>query len=221
MSLMEDWNEYMINKYDEKYEWGHARCSECHVLPGHGHKMSCSKLDRSGFDGQARENRISGNAAQVYHLGYQASYFDVPMMSHVVGRLWQGGTIPGAKIDDDFVKDVSLYPWGKIIIGDNTERVEFTAYDSADGVDESIIMAAVGAVEDGLTRGKVYLRCQAGLNRSGLVAGVVLVRQGMPVEDALQLLRKRHRLVLCNATFEKQLKEGNWGEGPKWLDVDE
>jgi len=55
---------------------------------------------------------------------------------------------------------------------------------------------------------KVLIRCQAGINRSGLIMALVLIRDGMQPEEAIELMRqKRARSVLRNQTFENWLKQ--------------
>lgn len=152
-----------------------------------------------------RERRMSGNARAAWERG-QESYFDVPLISHVAGNLWQGGCMQGTKLDDDFVKVVSLYPWEQYALGPNTERVEIKAYDSHEGMDWDDLERAADEVVAGMEKGKTLVHCQAGLNRSGLVAGRALVKSGMSPEAAISLMRaSRSPLVLCNQTFEQQL----------------
>jgi protein-tyrosine phosphatase len=53
---------------------------------------------------------------------------------------------------------------------------------------------------------KVLIRCQAGLNRSGLIMALVLIREGYKAKDAIALMREKRGIsVLCNRTFEKWL----------------
>ena len=55
---------------------------------------------------------------------------------------------------------------------------------------------------------RVLVRCEAGLNRSGLVTGLILMRDGMSADQAIALIRKqRSRFALSNAAFEKYLLE--------------
>ena len=57
-------------------------------------------------------------------------------------------------------------------------------------------------------RKKVLVRCRAGLNRSGLVVALVLVRQGMSTRDAIKLVReKRSPWALCNENFVHAILE--------------
>lgn len=54
---------------------------------------------------------------------------------------------------------------------------------------------------------KVLVRCQAGLNRSGLVTALVLYQAGYNVDDAIALLReKRSPYALCNRRFVQHLE---------------
>lgn len=51
---------------------------------------------------------------------------------------------------------------------------------------------------------KVLVRCQAGLNRSGLVTALTLCKLGFTGEDAIELIRQqRTRFALCNPDFER------------------
>lgn len=53
---------------------------------------------------------------------------------------------------------------------------------------------------------RVLVRCLSGLNRSGLVLGMVLLLEGLSAEQAIALMReRRHRHALCNPDFEAWL----------------
>ena len=52
---------------------------------------------------------------------------------------------------------------------------------------------------------RVLSHCGMGLNRSALVAGLALVRQGMPAEEALALIRARRPGALYNEAFARHL----------------
>ena len=53
---------------------------------------------------------------------------------------------------------------------------------------------------------KVLIRCQAGLNRSGLTAALALIQMGYKPDEAIDVLRaKRSRYVLINKEFEEFL----------------
>ena len=54
---------------------------------------------------------------------------------------------------------------------------------------------------------KVLSRCQAGLNRSGLVMALVLMREGFSAKDSIDLIRaRRSPHALCNADFVNYLE---------------
>lgn len=53
---------------------------------------------------------------------------------------------------------------------------------------------------------RVLIRCQAGVNRSGLVSALVLMLEGYAADEAIALLRRqRGSVVLSNRHFEKWL----------------
>jgi protein-tyrosine phosphatase len=56
---------------------------------------------------------------------------------------------------------------------------------------------------------KVLIRCQAGLNRSGLVLAQVLVNNGSPAEEAVELIRtRRSHQAFHNQSFVDYLTTG-------------
>ncbi len=134
--------------------------------------------------------------------------FKVPLISHIEGGLWMGGCEDGVSLDHDFDLVISCYPWEKYALGPATRRIEARLYDRGELPDD---MGAVYTLADmvvaALGEGKrVLVHCQAGLNRSGLIAGLALVLLGREPADAIALLReRRHRVVLCNTTFERFL----------------
>ena len=49
---------------------------------------------------------------------------------------------------------------------------------------------------------RTFIRCQAGLNRSGLVTALVLIKDGLEPSDAINHIRaQRHQDALCNEEF--------------------
>lgn len=148
-------------------------------------------------------------------------YFDVPLIQKVHqrhvgdgeggvkedGELWQGGCIGRIKLPEDFDFVLSLYPWEKYALGEATDRLEVTMYDSLDQATEQADELAdlvVGKLNAG---DKVLVHCQAGLNRSGLITALVLIKLGYEPEEAIDLLRtQRTTEVLCNASFEAYIR---------------
>ncbi|CAB4871704.1 unannotated protein [freshwater metagenome] len=67
-----------------------------------------------------------------------------------------------------------------------------------------IIQAARWTHERWSSGDRVLVRCQAGLNRSGLVLALALMIEGYTAQDAIELLRQqRSEFVLCNRQFER------------------
>lgn len=133
--------------------------------------------------------------------------FSVDLISHVEGNLWTGGCIGGVSLGDDFRYVVSVYPWEKYEIGPGTERFETELYDSSTIPDADRLYALARRVNRYRAEGKTLVHCQAGLNRSALVAGLALVLAGRTGAEAIALMReKRSEAVLCNSTFENWLR---------------
>ena len=138
----------------------------------------------------------------------------------ILPGLWQGGTEDDAVIGCpkpadhyspeypfDFV--VTLYadsqpaPWW-------VEEYRFGFFDAALGelTAERVIAIARLAYERWQSGAQVLVRCQAGVNRSGLVSALILMMHGLSAADAIALLReKRSPMVLLNADFERWLLE--------------
>ena len=130
--------------------------------------------------------------------------FDVPFMSHIDGHLWTGGCVKGLILPRHIEHVVSLYPWEAYRI--HHEVRSFTAvrmYDERGAVDAEQVISVAAWVLECLRTGPTLVHCQAGLNRSGMVAATALVIGGMTPADAVALLRERRSdAVLCNSSFE-------------------
>lgn len=140
-------------------------------------------------------------------------WFSVPLINKVGdylnGELWQGGCISGLTLPDDFDFVLSLYPWGQYKLGPDTERVEVTMYDSLEQGFEQVEELADRVVSELLAGSKVLIHCQAGLNRSGLLAATTLKKLGVGGAEAINLLRESRGTdqVLCNTAFETHVRE--------------
>ena len=179
---------------------------KCPACGSYGdHKMSCPQ--RHAVVGNYKDQRMSGNVYALMKKGLP-SFFDCELVSHVEGNLYQGGCVQDVELDDDFVGVVSLYPWEQYRLGPNTERLEIKMLDAPSGVDWDDLDKASDKVLEFMEKGKTLVHCQAGLNRSGLVAAVVVMKRGRTAQEAIDLLRRsRSPMVLCNDTFVKQLHE--------------
>lgn len=152
------------------------------------------------------------------------------LWSEVLPGLWQGGTADNDVIQGAYMRT----PMGEFNKPKQTAitplefDVVFTFYQYANPVDwhvreyrygfydsdmsdfnpEEDLMDYVHLAHKEWKRGKeVLIRCQAGLNRSGLVTALVLIREGYTADEAISLLRStRSQSVLFNKQFEKWLR---------------
>jgi hypothetical protein len=126
-------------------------------------------------------------------------------VSHIEGNLWIGAC-PVSSLPDFFAYVLNLYPSEPY--GTHPDTVVRTQ-----GMDDSDVLPDAKVLEDladwvneKRALGPTLVHCQAGLNRSALVAGLALVRSGMAPRDAIALLRqKRSTDVLFNNAFERWL----------------
>lgn len=132
---------------------------------------------------------------------------NVPLISHIQDNLYVGGCVHGIDLGDFFSHVFSLYKWEQYKVAPSTEVYTVTMYDSNQGPDPLEIDDIAGRVVDALEQGgNVLVHCQAGINRSNLIAASALARMGYTIEEAIGLLReKRSSLVLANKTFESFL----------------
>ena len=146
-------------------------------------------------------------------------YEDDDLYHEIVPGLWQGGT------DDER----TIYRGSKRLPALNDPRIFDSAvslcayslpmgwfvkelrYAFPDGPVDAKVYSEVEAVADWIFKEwksgrRVLVRCQAGINRSSLVAVLVLLRDGWTVDDAIAQVRaKRNQYALSNKHFEKYL----------------
>ncbi len=135
--------------------------------------------------------------------------FKVPLFSHIQGNLWMGGC-PVKVAPNEFeyiVNLVSLYPWWEpYAIAKFQVHTRVHLNDELEIPSEDRLYALARCVNAYRRYGPTLVHCQAGLNRSGLVAALALIEEGMKAVDAITLLRnKRSPAVLCNRAFEEWL----------------
>ena len=132
----------------------------------------------------------------------------VPLVSHVVDNLYVGGHSDHADLGDFFTHVFSLYVWGRqYTTHDDTKHASVRMFDSPDedtSLVDQIVSDVVLALEEG---GNVLVHCQAGINRSNLVAALALRQwKNMTSQEAITLLRERRSpLILANRSFESYL----------------
>lgn len=140
--------------------------------------------------------------------GGNASIDDLTLISHITDNLYVGGCLDGVDLGSFFTHIFSLYMWEKYASFDTKchtvkmydSRTEPIDVENVEGMSDEIVRA----LEEG---GNVLVHCQAGINRSNLLAARSLMKwKGLSAVDAIALLReKRHRNVLANSTFENYL----------------
>lgn len=131
--------------------------------------------------------------------------FSVPLFSQIDDTLWTGGC-PVDEVPEEFQFVVCLYPWEPYKVPETTTFLSARLYDSHDMPNEQMLATLADFVNGCRKIGATLVHCQAGLNRSALVAGLALIRSGVKPADAIALLReKRCDAVLCNQAFEKWL----------------
>lgn len=146
----------------------------------------------------------------------------MPLWSNVLDGLWVGGTD-----DYDTLGDYRAWSGSQAFITPEMFDTVVTMYQYANPVDWLVkeyryciydsdvnhfdwaeLFATAKFAHGEWKRGKrVLIRCQAGLNRSGLVTALVLIRDGYTAEEAIALLReKRSPQALFNKQFVNFLK---------------
>lgn len=148
-----------------------------------------------------REQRMRGTAI------HGNTPFDVPFVSKITDDLWQGGCENGLHLPREVRHVVSLYPWEAYKVSHELlSHTSVRLYDDLVGPDREQMVALARWINVCRKTGVTLVHCQAGLNRSGLLAGLALVLEGRSPAEAVSLLRStRSPAVLCNPTFERWL----------------
>ena len=145
-----------------------------------------------------------------------------PLWSEILSGLWLGGTDDFDTIEyeayamstreitkKEFDAVVTLYAWARPVDW-LVEEMRYGFFDdNKNAFDDDALMRAAKFAHSSWKSGKtVLVRCQAGINRSGLVMGVVLMLEGFTADQAIHLMRtKRSSSVLINDSFEQYLRE--------------
>ena len=142
-------------------------------------------------------------------------YQITPLYSEILPNLYMGGTDDLATIDqpqtlkefrgdNEFDCVVTLYAWAAPANwGVEERRFGFPDAEIIDEYLPTIVELARWAYTKWSYNKRVNIRCQAGLNRSGLVTALVLIMSGMTPEFAIEMIRKnRSSDALCNLDYE-------------------
>lgn len=141
-------------------------------------------------------------------------------VSEILPGLFQGGTLREQVIDQEqlltkFHEDprpydsvVTLYPWAAPVgFGVEERRFGFPDGDMIDEYIARIEALAEWAHGEWVSGRRVLIRCAGGMNRSGLVTALVLLRVGYSADDAVALIQhRRSPEALTNPSFVAYLR---------------
>lgn len=187
--------------------WGTQRCRRCnptgleHERP-HNMRPHCPDCDGSGW------TKWAALATEPW--------------TEIIPNLWVGGhdytdvsRLPGRSIltvSPENLFDVVVSMYYRAGFEPNQGEHVLARFDDSE-LTHSMKRKAVSTariVADRHEKGlKVLARCQAGLNRSSLVAGIAMVALGYHGEDAVQLIRaRRSPWALCNDDYASYIIKG-------------
>ena len=153
----------------------------------------------------------------------------ISLYSEILGNLFMGGTddedvihIPARvysrREDLPFDSMVTMYAWARPADW-NIQEFRYGVPDAS--IKDIDLNRLSQAVEFGYDRWKqgdrLLVRCQAGLNRSGLVMALILIKDGFTPYQAIDLIRQRRTdIALFNENFV------NWllTSGANFIDSD-
>jgi hypothetical protein len=165
-------------------------------------------IDAQKLQSDLKTHHIEGIATQ------GNTPFTCPLITPIDENFWQGGCIQGVALQGYFKHIISLYPWERYNPGFENDSPEFDLdsfvevrlYDGPTVPNEEQLYNLAKHINFCRKHGRTLVHCQAGLNRSGLLAGLALVLGGMAPVDAIAKLRAgRSPAVLCNPKFEQWL----------------
>ena len=147
-------------------------------------------------------------------------YPQPPLFSEILPNLFMGGT------DDDDVIHIParIYNRNNALPFDAIVTMYEFARPAFGGVQEfryavpdaSIFEIDLGRLRDAVefaharwkAGDRVLVRCQAGLNRSGLVTALLLIKEGHAPHEAIDVIRmKRSQDALCNMDFAEWIAD--------------
>jgi len=146
---------------------------------------------------------------------------DPPLYSEILTNLWMGGTddddlvhigtgrLPTTSDQREFDVVVSLSAYS-LPMGWHVKEYRFGFPDgpTPDHIYDELEQIADYAYRDWKAGKKCLIRCQAGMNRSGLMVALILMREKMSADAAISLIRKkRSNYALDNAHFVQYLKD--------------
>lgn len=139
---------------------------------------------------------------------------EVPLYSEIAPGLWMGGTddydtvdrpgqLPRLSAEKEFDAVVTLSPYASPF-GWYVKELRYGFPDSSLDEDqvEEIEKIADWAYLEWKKGKKVLVRCQAGMNRSGLVMALILIRDRVSAAEAIKLIRNKRDIdALSNPSY--------------------
>jgi protein-tyrosine phosphatase len=154
------------------------------------------------------------------------SYQPTSLYSEIAPNLFMGGTADEdvihqavaynkARTDLPFNAIITMYAWANPADW-RVQEFRYGIYDSA--IADIDLDRLKQAVEFGYNRwlsgDRVLVRCQAGLNRSGLVTALIMMSTGLDAETAIEQIRKNRADI---ALFNNNYVEWLMSEGAQFL----
>jgi len=154
------------------------------------------------------------------------SYQPTSLYSEIAPNLFMGGTADEdvihqavaynkARTDLPFDAIITMYAWANPADW-RVQEFRYGIYDSA--ISDIDLDRLKQAVQFGYNRwlsgDRVLVRCQAGLNRSGLVTALIMMSTGLDAETAIEQIRKNRADV---ALFNNNYVEWLMSEGAQFL----
>jgi hypothetical protein len=153
-------------------------------------------------------------------------YQPISLYSEIAPNLFMGGTADEdvihqavaynkARTDLPFDAIITMYAWANPADW-RVQEFRYGIYDSA--IADIDLDRLKQAVEFGYNRwlsgDRVLVRCQAGLNRSGLVTALIMMSTGLDAETAIEQIRKNRAEI---ALFNNNYVDWLMSEGAQFL----
>ena len=154
------------------------------------------------------------------------SQYPISLYSEIAPNLFMGGTADEdvihqaapynkARTDLPFDAIITMYAWANPADW-KVQEFRYGIYDS--DISQIDLDRLKQAVEFGYNRwlsgDRVLVRCQAGLNRSGLVTALIMMSTGLDAETAIEQIRKNRAEI---ALFNTHYVEWLMSEGGQFL----
>ena len=143
---------------------------------------------------------------------------NIPNASEIMPKLYMGGTqddeLVGSSKEYDSQKPkldfvLTTYTKARLYHPEVQEFRYCFEDDDLSDVDTESLIAIVNLYHSLWANNKrILVRCQAGMNRSGLLTGLILVKSGFNAVQAIELIKeKRGQKALVNRNFIKYIHE--------------